>query len=62
MSAMNFDAKEVYFNEYCIKCEYLNYPEEAEPCCYCLNKPCNINSHKPIKFKERKKKNDKKTR
>ena len=52
---MNFDTKEVHFNEYCIKCEYLNYPEEAEPCCYCLNKPYNINSHKPIKFKERKK-------
>ena len=55
MSEMNSDTKEVYFNEYCIKCEYLNYPEEAEPCCYCLNKPYNLNSHKPIKFKERKK-------
>ena len=55
MSAMNFDNKEVYFNEYCIKCKYLNYPEEAEPCCYCLAEPYNLNSHKPVKFEEREK-------
>ena len=55
MSTMNFDTKEVYFNEYCIKCKYLNYPEEAEPCCYCLAEPYKLNSHKPVKFEERKK-------
>ena len=31
---MNFDTKEVYFNEYCIKCENKKYTEEAETCCY----------------------------
>lgn len=46
------NTKEVYFDKYCDICRYKDYPEEAEPCCYCLNEPYNIDSHKPTRYKE----------
>lgn len=45
--------KEVYFHEYCKKCESVKLEETDEPCFECLENPYNENSHKPIRFKER---------
>lgn len=45
--------KEVLFNEFCKSCTYEKYPEEAMPCCDCLQEPANIDSHKPVRFKEK---------
>lgn len=42
--------KEVYFNEYCRHCAYLNTDEDKHPCNECLTCPVNEDSHKPTKF------------
>ena len=49
---MNSDYKEVYFHEYCEKCEYKDVDEVKDPCNECLSEPDNLYSHKPVKFKE----------
>ncbi len=46
------DYKEVYFDQYCSKCEYNNETETGEHCKECLNNPVNNFSHKPVNFKE----------
>ena len=45
--------KEVYFSEWCPKCKYYENSESEDPCWDCLDKSCNINSHKPTQFKEK---------
>jgi len=48
------DQKEVYFGEYCQKCEYKNV-DESDPegkCWECLESPTMQDSHKPLYFKE----------
>lgn len=50
--------KEVYFGVYCKECKYELKDEADEPCHDCLNEPVNVYSHKPVKFKEKEKKND----
>lgn len=52
---MENEYKEVYFDQYCKTCEYCNQMEEFEPCSECLKEPVNLNSHKPVKWKELKK-------
>ena len=47
--------KIVHFEEYCKKCENYKTEEHEEPCHDCLNEPVNEYSHKPVKFKEKKK-------
>lgn len=44
--------KEVLFNEWCCKCKYFKVQEKDDPCCDCLDEPFNIDSHKPVYFKE----------
>ena len=44
--------KEVLFHDYCKRCKHWHTPEWEDPCDECLTEPCNINSHKPINFKE----------
>ena len=44
--------KEVYFHEHCPNCKYWDLPESEEPCNECMKNGWNINSHKPIKFKD----------
>ena len=46
--------KEVYFNEYCKKCVNKDVSEDDPEgdCWECLESPVNIDSHKPINFKE----------
>ena len=48
------DNKEVYFNQYCSKCEYKDVSESdvKGPCWDCLESPVNTDSHKPVNFKE----------
>jgi hypothetical protein len=46
--------KEVYFNEYCPKCAYKDVYEKDEPCDECLHHGWNEDSHKPVKFEEKK--------
>ena len=53
---MENDYKEVFFDLYCKSCEFKDYPVEAEPCCYCIEEPVNVNSHKPVKYKKKEEK------
>lgn len=48
------DPKEVYFKDYCNKCEYKDVSEsDVNGMCWdCLEQPFNTDSHKPINFKE----------
>lgn len=48
--------KIVEFHEYCEKCKYWEKSEEEDPCFECLENPVNVDSHKPVKFEEDKKK------
>ena len=54
--------KEVYFNKYCKDCKHINVNDDEDPCNECLAEPYNIDSHKPINYKEdeRRINNDKK--
>ena len=49
------DTKEVFFHEYCPKCEYGDVDEDHmnpdDPCWDCLHEPMNVDSHKPVYFK-----------
>lgn len=47
--------KEVYFHKYCEQCEHKDKKDIDDPCHECLDTPINLYSHKPIKFKEKKK-------
>lgn len=47
------DEREVYFYEYCPKCQYSDIEDFEDPCNDCLGTPNRINSHKPINFKEK---------
>ena len=44
--------KEVDFYQYCTQCEYRGLSEDESPCVICLDHNFNIDSHKPIKFKQ----------
>ena len=48
-----YDFKEVYFHEYCSKCEHYKEDDTEEPCNECLENPSNEFSHKPVKFEEK---------
>ena len=48
--------KEVYFDKYCELCKHKDKPESDSPCWECLDEPVNDDSHKPLYFKEAKKK------
>lgn len=49
--------KEVYFHEWCPKCKYSEIDEKTmkpdDPCWDCLYHVWNIDSNKPINFKEK---------
>lgn len=45
--------KEVYFEQYCYKCKWLDSDPAEDPCDTCLGTPANIDSHKPINFEEK---------
>nr|DAM97004.1 MAG TPA: hypothetical protein [Caudoviricetes sp.] len=50
--------KEVYFDQYCETCKHKETPEGLSPCCWCLENPMNLYSHKPTHW-EAKDKNKK---
>lgn len=52
---MKNNLKEVRFDKYCKTCKYEYYPEDRHPCYICLNRPVNVYSHKPIKWKDKNK-------
>ena len=46
--------KDVEFYAYCPKCKFLALSEDEDPCHECLDWPTLTDSHKPIKFVEKK--------
>jgi hypothetical protein len=46
--------KEVYFSKYCETCEYKDLDEKFDPCNDCLAEPMNVESEKPVCWKEKK--------
>lgn len=57
---MNDSYKEVYFDQYCHTCVHCDKPGYEDPCDDCLSEPVNVYSHKPVKYVEKEKKNDRK--
>lgn len=47
------ESKEVRFDIWCQSCQYESTDESTEPCTDCLNYPYNIDSTKPVKWKEK---------
>lgn len=45
--------KEVYYHEYCSKCQHRKVDEHEMPCAECMNEPLNWNTHRPMRFEER---------
>lgn len=45
--------KEVYFEEYCKRCQHEKKKEDDSPCDECLSEPSNLYSHKPVRYKEK---------
>lgn len=45
--------KLVNFHLYCPKCKHYEVAQDEEPCNECLHYPSNIDSHKPVKYKEK---------
>ena len=52
--------KEVHFDSYCHTCVHFDKAGCEEPCDECLSEPANLYSHKPTKYVEKEKKNDRK--
>ena len=52
---MEYDLKQVHFNEYCHSCKYTNKNEDEDPCDECLAHPVNLYSHKPVNWEVKKK-------
>ena len=44
------DYKEVYYHEYCTKCQYYEKGKITDQCEECLSEPINLHTHKPVKF------------
>lgn len=53
MEEFDTGMKEVYFDQYCDKCEYSDLDEAEDPCDECLSNPTNLYSHKPTNYKEK---------
>lgn len=51
---MEYDYKEVYYDQYCSRCVHRELEEDDEPCRDCLDEPVNVYSHKPIYWEENK--------
>ena len=47
------DWKFVEFHVYCPLCEHKDKDDTEYPCYTCLMAPVNLNSHKPVQFKEK---------
>ncbi|MDO4557307.1 MAG: hypothetical protein Q4B70_19510 [Lachnospiraceae bacterium] len=49
---MDNNKKEVDFEKYCKMCKDRNTVEINDPCNDCLDYPYNVNSQKPVNYKE----------
>ena len=49
---MEYQYKEVYFDQYCKKCLHKDEYETSDACDECLATHSNINSHKTVNFTE----------
>lgn len=49
---METRTKEVFYDIYCKKCKYYELEPYKSPCNECLAEPYNMDSHKPVNFKE----------
>ena len=47
---INEGYKEVYFHLYCKDCKHEEVEDVKDPCNECLDHPCNLYSHKPVKW------------
>lgn len=45
--------KLVNFRLYCPKCQHYQVPQDEEPCNECLTYPANVESEKPVMYKEK---------
>lgn len=45
--------------EYCKTCEYKDTKDFLDPCHDCLNNPTNVNSQRPVNYKEKETKKQK---
>ena len=52
--SFNYAEKEVHFHEYCKSCKHKELKINETPCSECLDYPVNVNSHKPVKYEEKK--------
>ena len=50
---MEYNYKEVYFDQYCKTCKHEGLKDNEEPCNECLDNPANLHSHKPVKYEEK---------
>lgn len=48
------ELKEVDFEKYCKTCKFWDCNERDEPCDSCLPNAMNVDSHKPVEYKETK--------
>lgn len=55
---MDDSYKEVYFDSYCHTCIHFDKAGCEEPCDECLSEPVNLYSHKPTKYVEKEKNNE----
>lgn len=46
------DEKIVEYDKFCKDCKYYKKNESDDICNDCLNTPVNVNTHKPVNFKE----------
>ena len=49
---MEYEYKEVYFDQYCKTCKYKDVDDVKDPCNDCLAESCNLHSHKPVNYKK----------
>ena len=43
----------VYFGKYCKTCKHEKLEENEPPCDECLERPINLNSHKPVNYENK---------
>ena len=49
---MEIIEKIVEFDKYCKTCQFKDLKEHEDPCHDCLNNPVNVNSKRPVNYKE----------
>lgn len=50
---MEYQYKEVYFDQYCKTCKHCDVKNVDEPCDSCLSEPTNLYSHKPVNWEKK---------